>query len=312
MLPFAADPPLLPLSVTELKALQDRTGQVVAFVEDQNHVNYPEDLQRLPDAALCAQRLRKHSLTEEACTAALWVEGRSLRLLPVRTGPLASTGLLYASSKPALLDVLVSRFTQRLYRLFSDVEKKNANLESMRKDYADHPWRLEAAGTGVRELAVHFYVTCDLTDYQAHLAEEPRSLFKDEIAGRAEAAWRTLESMAAALPQPAAAETPGAAGIGTTVRRAVDQPAWKAFERSKAGGVSWSQVRQEFGDEMMIRIILRRRDYRQLLSLMRQDDELAKPDLRQYVSGCLAKIRANNDIGADREADFALLEQWLG
>ena len=311
MIPFEPIAPLLPWTVSELKSLQDRTSRVVDFVEDQNSVNYPDDLQRLPDSALIAQRLKKHSITEDACRAVLWVESRGLRLLAVRTGPDASTGLVYAASKPTILNLLVSRFTQRLYKAYFDLTKKNANLDRIRAEYAESPWRLERSGTGATEVARVYYVTCDLTDYQAHLEQEPRTLASDEVAARVGSAWSILESMAPTTSPPAAMTGRPIAPEGETVRRAVDQPSWKAFEQNRAGSVSWSQVRQEFGNEMMIRIILRRRDYGPLLSMLQREADLAHPELLGYVAGCLAKIRANNDIGGDRDADFVKLEEWL-
>lgn len=308
--PFEPGPPSVSISVDEIGRLKERTDKLSQFVMDQNQVNYPDDLQRLPDEEVVSQRLRKQSFTGEECRAALWIESKALRVLPLRTSSAADMHLVYASGNPSIVRMLAAKLSDQLSRRFAEVEQRTATLERIRHYYTESPWKLDGVGSGRAELSRFFYVTCDLLDYQALLEDLRHAGTQDFQQDRERRAWDTLLKIASPADAPngtAGTQSP----FPTPVRRAVDLPEWQSYVRNKIGGVSWAQVINEFGSEMMIRIILRRGDYAALLGQLQKHPGLQAPETREYVRKCLAKVRANDGLGEADPTEFSALETWL-
>lgn len=96
----------------------------------------------------------------------------------------------------------------------------------------------------------------------------------------------------------------------TSSKRAVDAPQWQDFEKKHKDGLSWTMVLEKFGANMVIRILLRRKDYRQLLALMQGNFIASEAELKNCQLG-LEKIKQNNDIQDDNAADYAELYEYL-
>ena len=96
----------------------------------------------------------------------------------------------------------------------------------------------------------------------------------------------------------------------TSSKRAVDTPQWQDFEKKHKDGLSWTMVLEKFGANMVIRILLRRKDYRQLLAMMQGNFITSETELKNCQLG-LEKIKQNNDIQDDNAADYSELYEYL-
>ncbi len=88
----------------------------------------------------------------------------------------------------------------------------------------------------------------------------------------------------------------------------MDDPRWKNIEKSPV--IDWDMVFKTFGPNMVIRILLRRQDYKLLKQMIEEKKIHNKEDL-EYILYGLNKILEHSDLNKDKQSDFELLKDYI-
>lgn len=310
-----------------------------ALIQQYNLLTYIDYEERLPDAATLKRDLKQRGL-EGAGTSdvLLWILGQTFEVLPVPLTP--DTGrfadIHFLANNKSVIETFTRSLMQDAGLLYHQLVGETPTLGAMRQVGGSIAYYRDMSNDH-RRLFVLCRAMAVIHDYQDLFLREPGLMRQELVRERRREAIQVLEKIlerqaasgahAGGAPQttdhgavhqqaskapstpPAGVASMAASPSGLTFR-AVDMPEWREFEKGGKDGLDWETVRRIFGAELIVRILLRRHDYKQLLAMMEARFISDPSDLR-YCLRSMQKIVEHGDLSEGDQAAHGHLQRFI-
>ncbi|PKL33621.1 MAG: hypothetical protein CVV45_06875 [Spirochaetae bacterium HGW-Spirochaetae-10] len=320
--------------------MTESASTVKQLVQQHNSLTYIDYIERLPDYRIMQRDLKQRGLSPAYVAPVLWMLGQSYELLPVPISPeidrFDDVHFMYNSG--ALIDSVLRTLAQDVGVLYQKLNGAAADFTRIHSISKNSAFYYEMTDDH-RKLYVQCKILTVVTDYREMFQRDGHMMDPAKVQERRNAAIAMLERASSrgdaspsvqkkkveeelhftmsgfqeVIPEsidPDVSATGVRASIEDNPRRAVDQPDWKQFEAAQKSGFTWDMVMRTFGPNMVIRILLRRQDYDQLLSMIEADFINDQAELR-FCRESMDKIKQHDDVLSDREESYWRLFQYL-
>lgn len=317
--------------------MTERASMIKQLVQQHNSLTYIAYTERLPDYRILQRDLKQRGLSPVYVAPVLWMLGQSYELLPVPISPetdrFDEVHFLYNSA--ALIDTILRTMAEEVGVLYQKLNGAAADFTRIYSISKNSAFYYEMTDDH-RKLYVQCKILTVITDYREMFQRDGHMMDPAKVQERRNAAIAILERASSrgdsspsvqkkkadeelhftmaglqeVLPETIDPAFSAAGASADNPRRAVDHPDWKQFETAQKSGFTWDMVMRTFGPNMVIRILLRRQDYEQLLSMIEAEFIKEESELR-FCRESMDKINQHDDVAPDREESYWRLYQYL-
>lgn len=309
-----------------------------ALVQQYNLLTYIDYEERLPDAATLKKDLRHRGLEgASSVDVLLWILGHTYEVLPIPLTPEVTrfADLHFLANNKSVIESFSRSLLQDAGLLYHQLHGESATMGAMRQVGGSIAYYRDMTNDHRR-----LYMLCRalsvIQDYRDLFQRQPELMRQEMVRLRRHDALRVLETLlqrqsaAASAAQTAQGKEAGVAapdaarsavqaappGIEPASAaakppvRAVDLPEWREFEAGQSDGLDWGTVMRIFGGEMVVRILLRRHDYQQLLAMM-EARFLSDPSDLRYCLRSMQKIVDHHDLAEEHEEAYLRVHRFI-
>lgn len=274
-------------------------------------MTYFSDEERFPNIEYLRKTLNSWEIAykEVDLKIILWILGFCYLLIPLSfiEKPKTIFDYHFLDSNSITVRNAKNYFLNKIRNLYKEIHHNVFREELINSILSIDPnfYEFQSQNEFILYLSAKNYFT--ILEYTTKFESNPNFFLKEEILKRKKLAIETLKKKIQTFLDEQTISTLEVKYSQN--RRATDDPRWKKFESSPK--IEWDTVIKTFGNNMVIRILLRRQDY-SLLKKMIQENmiNLLEEDLR-YILQCMDKILEHKDLKKEKENEFEDLKIYI-